>query len=107
MNKKIVPELFEKRTGVKYQNWIQAWSVTEKQKRKSMNMKSVIKTGLWLMCFVCFVAVDVVTRFTDLGHMQDGDPAEHAAGSADGGTSAKGGSAKQSAQPNSGQPRPT
>ena len=50
---KTVSELFEKRTGVKYQNWIQAWAVTEKQKRKKMNMKSTIKTGLWCLTFVC------------------------------------------------------
>ena len=34
MSNKTVYELFEKRTGVKYHNWIQAWAVTEKQKRK-------------------------------------------------------------------------
>ena len=33
-NREIVARLFKKRTGVVYQNWIQAWSVTEKQKKK-------------------------------------------------------------------------
>jgi len=33
-NREIVARLFNKRTGVVYQNWIQAWSVTEKQKKK-------------------------------------------------------------------------
>jgi hypothetical protein len=33
-NREIVARLFNKRTGVVYQNWIQAWSVTEKQIRK-------------------------------------------------------------------------
>ena len=63
--KKTTAELFEKRTGVKYQNWIQAWAVTEKQKRKNnMDMKPVIKTGLWMMCFVCLY--NVVTTFDNL-----------------------------------------
>ena len=54
LKKKTTAELFENRTGVKYQNWIQAWSVTEKQKRKNnMNMEPVIKTGLWMMSIVC------------------------------------------------------
>ena len=65
MKNKTVPELFEKRTGVKYQNWIQAWAVTEKQKRKNnMDMKPVIKTGLWLMCFVCLY--NILTTFDGL-----------------------------------------
>ena len=33
-NKKTTQKLFEERTGVKYQNWIQAWAVTELQKSK-------------------------------------------------------------------------
>jgi len=33
-NREIVARLFNKRTGVVYQNWIQAWGVTEKQKKK-------------------------------------------------------------------------
>ena len=63
--KKTTAELFEKRTGVKYQNWIQAWSVTEKQKRKkNMNMEPVIKTGLWMMSIVCLY--NVLTTFDNL-----------------------------------------
>ena len=31
-NKKTTQKLFEERTGVKYQNWLQAWGVTLKQK---------------------------------------------------------------------------
>ena len=65
MKKKTTAELFEKRTGVKYQNWIQAWSVTEKQKRKkNMNMEPVIKTGLWMMSIVCLY--NVLTTFDNL-----------------------------------------
>ena len=64
LKNKTVPELFEKRTGIKYQNWIQAWAVTEIQKRKKMNMKLVIKTGLWLMCFVCLY--NILTTFDGL-----------------------------------------
>ena len=33
-NKKTTQKLFEERTGVKYQNWLQAWGVTLKQKRE-------------------------------------------------------------------------
>jgi citrate synthase len=63
--KKTTAELFEKRTGVKYQNWIQAWAVTEKQKRKNkMNMKPVIKTGLWMMSIVCLY--NILTTFDTL-----------------------------------------
>jgi hypothetical protein len=62
---KTTAELFEKRTGVKYQNWIQAWVVTEKQKRKNnMDMKPVIKTGLWMMSIVCLY--NVLTTFDNL-----------------------------------------
>jgi len=32
--KETAPELFEKRTGIKYQNWIQAMAVTKKQNKK-------------------------------------------------------------------------
>ena len=65
MKDKRVHSLFEKRTGVKYQNWIQAWSVTEKQKRKkNMNMEPVIKTGLWMMSIVCLY--NVLTTFDNL-----------------------------------------
>ncbi len=43
MNKDTVASLFFKRTGIKYQNWIQAWAVTkcqkEKPKRKLNKMK--------------------------------------------------------------------
>jgi len=35
-NKKTTQKLFEERTGVKYQNWLQAWGVTEKLKRKEL-----------------------------------------------------------------------
>ena len=42
MSKKSVPELFEKRTGVKYHNWIQAWMVTMKLERKKQ-MKKLLK----------------------------------------------------------------
>tara|TARA_R110000824_G_scaffold205378_3_gene390252 strand:- start:2792 stop:3076 length:285 start_codon:yes stop_codon:yes gene_type:complete len=34
--KKTVPELFEDRTGVPYENWIQAMSVTHNQEKKRM-----------------------------------------------------------------------
>ena len=65
LKKKTAPELFEKRTGVKYQNWIQAWAVTEKQKRKkNMNMEPVIKTGLWMMSIVCLY--NILTTFDTL-----------------------------------------
>ena len=40
--KKTTAELFEKRTGVKYQNWIQAWMVTMKLERKKQ-MKKLLK----------------------------------------------------------------
>ena len=33
-NKKTTQKLFEERTGVKYQNWLQAWGVTLKQQRE-------------------------------------------------------------------------
>ena len=33
-NKKTTQKLFEERTGVKYENWIQAWGVTEQLKNK-------------------------------------------------------------------------
>ena len=36
-NRQRVARLFEKRTGVPYQNWIQAWYITEKMKN---NVKS-------------------------------------------------------------------
>ena len=32
MNREVVARLFLKRTGIKYQNWIQAWAVTKMQK---------------------------------------------------------------------------
>jgi len=35
-NRKEVARLFEKRTGVKYQNWIQALSVSSKPKRLAL-----------------------------------------------------------------------
>jgi len=37
-NKKTTQKLFEERTGVKYQNWIQAWGVTLKQQRDSVKV---------------------------------------------------------------------
>ncbi len=40
--KKMTAKLFEKRTGVKYQNWIQAWMVTMKLERKKQ-MKKLLK----------------------------------------------------------------
>ena len=42
LKKKTTAELFEKRTGVKYQNWIQAWMVTMKLERKKQ-MKKLLK----------------------------------------------------------------
>ena len=33
-NREIVSSLFFRRTGIKYQNWIQAWAVTKLQKQK-------------------------------------------------------------------------
>ena len=33
-NKKTTQKLFEERTGVKYQNWLQAWGLTLKQQRE-------------------------------------------------------------------------
>ena len=59
-----VHSLFEKRTGVKYQNWIQAWSVTEKQKRKNNMKEQVIKTMLWMTCFICLY--NILTTFDGL-----------------------------------------
>jgi len=32
MNRGVVARLFLNRTGIKYQNWIQAWAVTKMQK---------------------------------------------------------------------------
>ena len=64
MKNKTVPELFEKRTGVKYQNWIQAWAVTEKQKRKKYMKEQVIKTLLWITSSVCLY--NVLTAFDGL-----------------------------------------
>ena len=55
---------FEKRTGVKYQNWIQAWMVTEKQKRKNNMKEQVIKTMLWMTCFICLY--NILTTFDGL-----------------------------------------
>ena len=37
-NKKTTQKLFEERTGVKYQNWLQAWGVTLKQQRDSVKV---------------------------------------------------------------------
>ena len=34
MNRDTVARLFFKRTGIKYQNWIQAWAVTQCQKER-------------------------------------------------------------------------
>ena len=63
--KKTAAELFEKRTDVKYQNWIQAWAVTEKQKRKNNMKEQVIKTLLWITSCVCLY--NVLTTFSGLG----------------------------------------
>ena len=62
--KKTTAELFEKRTGVKYQNWIQAWAVTEKQKRKKNMTEQVIKTLLWMTCCICLYSL--LTTFDNL-----------------------------------------
>ena len=32
MNREVVAKIFFNRTGIKYQNWIQAWAVTKMQK---------------------------------------------------------------------------
>ena len=64
MKEKTVAELFEKRTGVKYQNWIQAWAVTEKQKRKKNMTEQVIKTLLWITSSVCLYSL--LTTFDNL-----------------------------------------
>ena len=42
LKQKKTSELFEERTGVKYQNWIQAWMVTLKLERKKQ-MKKLLK----------------------------------------------------------------
>ena len=39
MNREVVARLFLKRTGIKYQNWIQAWAVAKLQKQKGGNTK--------------------------------------------------------------------
>ena len=39
MDREVVARLFLKRTGIKYQNWIQAWVVTNLQKQKGGNTK--------------------------------------------------------------------
>ena len=62
--KKTAAELFEKRTGVKYQNWIQAWAVTEKQKRKKNMTEQVIKTLLWMTSSICLYSL--LTTFDNL-----------------------------------------
>lgn len=64
--KKTVPELFEKRTGVKYHNWIQAWMVTatQKTKRKKEMKEQIIKTLLWMTCCVCLYTL--LTTFNGL-----------------------------------------
>ena len=59
-----VHTLFKKRTGVEYHNWIQAWSVTEKQKRKNNMKEQVIKTMLWMTCFICLY--NILTTFDGL-----------------------------------------
>ena len=59
-----VPELFEKRTGVKYQNWIQAWAVTVKQERKDKMKEQIIKLMLWITSSVCLY--NVLTTFSGL-----------------------------------------
>ena len=64
MKDKRVHSLFEKRTGVKYQNWIQAWSVTEKQKRKKNMTEQVIKTLLWVTSSICLYSL--LTTFDSL-----------------------------------------
>ena len=64
MKDKRVHSLFEKRTGVKYQNWIQAWAVTEKQKRKKNMTEQVIKTLLWITSSVCLYSL--LTTFDNL-----------------------------------------
>ena len=64
MRDKRVHSLFEKRTGVKYQNWIQAWAVTEKQKRKKNMIEQVIKTLLWITSSVCLYSL--LTTFDNL-----------------------------------------
>ena len=53
LKKKTTAELFEKRTGVKYQNWIQAWAVTLKQEKRDRMMKYVIQFMLWSTCIIC------------------------------------------------------
>ena len=62
--KKMVHKLFEKRTGVKYQNWIQAWAVTEKQKRKKNMTEQIIKTLLWMTSSICLYSL--LTTFDNL-----------------------------------------
>ena len=66
MKNKSVPELFEKRTGVKYYNWIQAWMVTATQKRKKKKKmkEQVIKTLLWITCCICLYSL--LTTFDNL-----------------------------------------
>ena len=64
MKNKTTLELFEKRTGVKYQNWIQAWAVTEKQKRKKNMTEQVIKTLLWMTSSICLYSL--LTTFDNL-----------------------------------------
>ena len=53
MKDKAAAELFEERTGVKYQNWIQAWAVTLKQEKRDEVIKSVIQFMLWSTCTIC------------------------------------------------------
>ena len=63
---KTTAELFEKRTGIKYQNWIQAWMVTVTQKRKRNNKmkEQVIKTLLWMTSSICLYSL--LTTFDSL-----------------------------------------
>ena len=66
MEQKTTAGLFEKRTGVKYYNWIQAWMVTatQKQKRKKRMKEQVIKTLLWIISCICLY--NVLTTFDTL-----------------------------------------
>ena len=43
MNRGVVARLFLKRTGIKYQNWIQAWAVTKMQKQYRGNTADYLR----------------------------------------------------------------
>ncbi len=53
MKKNEVAELFEKRTGVKYQNWIQALSVTHNMNNKKLLPKWLALIILLLVMIIC------------------------------------------------------